>query len=108
MNSGKMPIESVEPRLAPHVVPGEVAAPDDLARVARAESHAEVAQAGVLEPGREAPQGLDREERLTAALDLGARQVPYVGAVVAPQIDHVQVGRLAGVRRCGPRCRRCS
>ena len=80
----------VEARLVAHVVPGEVVAADDLAGVARAEGHAEGAQPGVLEAGGEAPERLDGHERLPASLDLGARQVAHVGAVVAPHHHHVE------------------
>ena len=64
---------------------------------------AERAQARVLEARGVAAQRLDGEQRLAASLDLGAREVAHVGAVVAGHHDHVERRRLAGVGDAAPR-----
>ena len=88
---------------------GQVVGGVDLARVADADRHAEVAQPRAGAARRVAAQRLDREHGLPAALDLAPGQAVRVGAVAAREVDEVHVGQLAACRARRPRCRRsCS
>lgn len=81
---------------------GEVVEAVDLAGVSHADGHAVGAELGVLEAGGVVVHGLDGLQGLGAAFDFALRQVPDVGAVVAGQVDHVQVGGFAGVADGAP------
>ena len=81
MNSGKMPMASSNGACSRTSAAGEVVERVDLAGVAHAQRHAEVAQLGVLAARHEPLQRLDREHRLAAALDLARGQVVGIGAV---------------------------
>ena len=85
----------VEARLLAHVVAGQVVERVDLAGVADAQRHAEVAQLGVLAAGHEAAQRLDRIDRLAPAAHLADGQVVGIGAVDLRHVHQVQVGQVA-------------
>ena len=93
----------LEAALLADVLGGQVVERLDLARVADADRHPEVAQLRVLAPGHELPQRVDRVHRLLAALDLAARQVVGAGAVDPGQVDQVEVGEVALVGDRSPR-----
>ena len=92
----------VEPRLLAHVRAGEVVERVDLAGVANAQRHAEIAQLGVLAAGHEARQRLDRVDGLAPPSHLADGQVGRVGAVDFRHVHQVEIGQVALVRHRAP------
>ena len=89
-------------RLLAHIVFGQVVDGVDLAGVADANGHAEIAQTGVFTAGREALERFDGEHGLRAAFDLLLRHAVGVGAITTGQVHQVHVGQLAAVEHGTP------
>ena len=99
------PDRIVETRLAAHLGRREVVDCVDLARVAHAERHAEIAQLRVLAAWHEVTQRLDRVHGLAPAFDLAARQIVGIGAVAAGEVHEIEVRQIALVADGAPRTR---
>ncbi len=93
---------SLEAALLAHIGLGEVVDRVDLAGVADADGHPEVAQAGGLTARCVAAQRVDRQHGLPTTLDLEAGETVGVGAVAAVEMDQVHVGQLAGIVHRSP------
>src|ERR1019366_3651032 len=95
----------VKPRLFTHVVAGQVVQSVDLARVANAERHAEIAQLRVLAARHELTQRLHRVDGLAAATHLTDGQVSRIGTVDFRYVHEVQIRQIPLVGHRAPRTR---
>ena len=98
---GENPDAVLEPGLAQHIAFGEVVGRFDLAGIANAQGHAEVAQLGALAAGHEGFQRVDCMHRLLAADHFAMSQGIGIGAVEV-KVAHVEISEIALFGNCAP------
>ena len=91
----------VKPPFPAHIAIDQIVNRIDLARIANAQCHAEIAQFGVFATGHEPAQGGNRRHRLRPPFDLTAGQIIGIGAI-AGHVHKVEVGQIALIADSAP------